>query len=87
MFRQLVTLLGEVIDEWHWRWQFARSRDALRRLADHALAEHEAGLTEPLDLDAAYCEMAADEEHEAEALEWIEAMVGDVADESWYGPS
>jgi len=33
------------------------------------------------DLEAAYREMAADEEREAEALEWIEAVIGDVADE------
>lgn len=29
-------------------------------------------------LDAAYAEMAADEERESEAREWIEALVGDV---------
>ena len=33
------------------------------------------------DLDSAYAEMAADEVREAEALEWSEAMLGDVADE------
>lgn len=33
------------------------------------------------DLEAAYAEMAEDEEREAEALEWAEATVGDVADE------
>ena len=33
------------------------------------------------DLEAAYREMAADEEREAEALEWIEGVIGDVADE------
>ncbi len=33
------------------------------------------------DLDAAYREMAADEDRESEALEWAEAMVSDVADE------
>ncbi len=32
------------------------------------------------DLDAAYAAMAADEEREAEALEWSEAVIGDVAD-------
>jgi len=35
------------------------------------------------DLDAAYREMAADEEREAEAFEWVEGLVGDVADETW----
>jgi predicted CopG family antitoxin len=34
------------------------------------------------DLEAAYQEMAADEAREAEALEWAEATIGDVADES-----
>ena len=30
------------------------------------------------DLEEGYRAMAADEEHEAEALEWIEALIGDV---------
>jgi predicted CopG family antitoxin len=34
------------------------------------------------DLEAAYQQMAEDEEREAEALEWAEAMVGDVSDET-----
>ncbi len=34
------------------------------------------------DLEAAYEEMAQDEVREAEALEWAEATVGDVADEA-----
>jgi hypothetical protein len=33
------------------------------------------------DLEAGYRAMAADEEHEREALEWIEGMVADVANE------
>ncbi len=33
------------------------------------------------DLEAAYREMAADEAREAEAEEWAEALVGDVADD------
>ena len=33
------------------------------------------------DLDAAYKQMAADQERESEALEWSEALIGDVADE------
>jgi hypothetical protein len=33
------------------------------------------------DLDAAYREMASDEEREREALEWAEATITDVADE------
>ncbi len=34
------------------------------------------------DLEMAYREMARDEAREAEALEWSEATVGDVADET-----
>ncbi len=34
------------------------------------------------DLGAAYCQMAQDEEREAEALQWAEATVADVANES-----
>ena len=33
------------------------------------------------ELEAGYQQMAQDEEHEAEALEWAEATVGDVGDE------
>ncbi len=34
------------------------------------------------DLEVAYAEMAQDEEREAEALAWAEAMAGDVSDET-----
>lgn len=34
------------------------------------------------DLEAAYAQMAQDEEREAEALAWAEATVGDVSDEA-----
>ncbi|MBI4536934.1 MAG: addiction module antitoxin [candidate division NC10 bacterium] len=34
------------------------------------------------DLDAAYRQMAADEAQEAEALEWAEGTIGDVAHEA-----
>jgi predicted CopG family antitoxin len=34
------------------------------------------------DLSAAYAHMAADEAREAEALEWADALVPDVADEA-----
>ena len=33
-----------------------------------------------LDLEAAYREMAQDEERESEALDWAEATIGDVSD-------
>jgi hypothetical protein len=35
------------------------------------------------DLEAGYARMAQDEAREAEALEWAEATVGDVADAAW----
>ncbi len=35
------------------------------------------------DLEAAYQQMAKNEEREAAALEWAEATVGDVGDETW----
>ena len=34
------------------------------------------------ELEEAYKEMAQDEEREVEALEWAEAMIGDVSDEA-----
>ncbi len=34
------------------------------------------------DLESGYQAMAHDEEHEAEALEWAEALIGDVANET-----
>ena len=36
----------------------------------------------PKDLELAYQQMAQEEAREAEALEWAEATVGDVADET-----
>ena len=33
-------------------------------------------------LEAAYAEMAKDEEREKEALEWAEGLIGDVSDEA-----
>lgn len=36
----------------------------------------------PQDMEAAYRDMAADEAREAEALEWSEGLIGDVADEA-----
>ena len=34
-----------------------------------------------VDLEEGYRQMAEDQEYEAEALEWIEGVVGDVADD------
>ena len=42
-------LLAELTDEGHWASSFARSQPTLDTLADEALAEHSAGLTESLD--------------------------------------
>lgn len=43
-------LLDE-LDERHWQTRFDETGDALDKLADKAIAEYLAGLTEPLDLD------------------------------------
>lgn len=37
----------------------------------------------PPDLDAAYRQMAQDEDRETAALEWAEAVIGDIGDETW----
>ncbi|MCB0083900.1 MAG: hypothetical protein KDE47_23330 [Caldilineaceae bacterium] len=36
-----------------------------------------------VDLEAAYAQMALDEERESEALEWADALIGDVDDATW----
>jgi predicted CopG family antitoxin len=35
------------------------------------------------DLEDAYKEMAGDEQAESEALEWSEALIGEIGDEPW----
>ena len=35
-----------------------------------------------VDLESAYRQMAEDESHESEALEWAEATIGDIGDEA-----
>ena len=35
------------------------------------------------ELEEGYRQLAADEEAEAEAMEWIEGTIGDVGDEPW----
>ena len=45
-------LLEELDSERHWETLISESRDALGRLADEALAEHERGHTKALDPDA-----------------------------------
>ncbi len=44
-------LLAEIESERRWDELFARPSDILERMADEALREHEAGLTQPLDPD------------------------------------
>lgn len=47
------TILGDLEADERWEAAFARSQDALARLADEALEEHRAGQrTGPLDPDA-----------------------------------
>jgi hypothetical protein len=45
-------ILEELDADERWAASFARSQDALERLADEALEEHRAGRSEPLDPDA-----------------------------------
>jgi hypothetical protein len=45
-------ILEELEADERWEAAFARSQDALERLADEALDEYRAGRTEPLDPDA-----------------------------------
>lgn len=42
-------ILEELEDERKWQKSFAQSSNALAQLAEEALAEHRAGLTQPLD--------------------------------------
>ena len=44
-------ILDEIEAERRWEVSFASSQDALKRLADEALTEHDAGESEPLDPD------------------------------------
>lgn len=44
-------LLAEIESERRWDELFSRPSDVLERMANEALREHEAGLTEPLDPD------------------------------------
>jgi hypothetical protein len=44
-------MLAELNSEERWSELFARSPELLKKLADEAIAEHNAGLTEPLDLE------------------------------------
>ena len=63
-----------------------------RVIGEQAISQFIENLVRPYviesDLESAYRLMADDDEHEAEALEWSEALIGDVltedsADEAW----
>ena len=68
-----ITLDEEVYDGLH----TTIGRRRISRFIESVVRPHVIGLG----LEAGYKEMARDEEHEREALEWIEAVIGDVADE------
>jgi hypothetical protein len=52
------------------------SRSHISQFIESLVRPHVAGV----ELEAAYRQMAQDEAREAEALEWAEATIGDVAD-------
>ncbi|MEL7226772.1 MAG: addiction module antitoxin [Cyanobacteria bacterium J06576_12] len=52
-------------------------KDAISQFIENLVRPH---VTDK-DLEAEYKEMATDQEQEAAALEWSEALIGDVADE------
>lgn len=54
-----------------------------RRKISHFIEELVRPHVSDEDLDAGYAEMARDEAAEAEALEWSEALIGDVGNEPW----
>ena len=55
--------------------------DEIRNIANARTIDWETVTEE--ELEKGYREMAADKEAEAEALEWCEALIGDVGDEDW----
>lgn len=54
-----------------------------RRKISHFIEELVRPHVSDEDLDAGYAEMARDEAAEAEAVEWSEALIGDVGNEPW----
>ena len=67
MTRSWLAELYRIIGRWH-----------ISRLIKSLVRPHVMGN----DLNAAYAQMAQDEDHEAEALEWAEATIGDMAAET-----
>jgi hypothetical protein len=53
-------------------------------IMEHDSAAHESSQAKEADLAEGYRQMAADVEHEMEAEEWAEALIGDVATEEGY---
>ena len=51
VWQQIVTIIQEMEADQRWDELFANSQDALAKLANEALAEHQQGLTEALDPD------------------------------------
>jgi predicted CopG family antitoxin len=75
MPRKLTITLDDAVYEGLHRVVGARK---ISRFIENLVRPH---VTGPGDLDASYAVMAADEESEAEALEWANGLIGDVADE------
>ena len=69
-----ITVSGAVYDGLH----KVIGRRRISRFIETLVRPHVVGT----ELDEAYKQMAADEAREAEAIEWSEGTVGDVADET-----
>ena len=72
--RLTITIDEEIYDRLH----AVAGQRSISRFIEETLRPH---LVEA-DLEAAYKEMAQDEEREKDALEWAEATIGDVANET-----
>jgi predicted CopG family antitoxin len=75
MPRKLTITLDDAVYEGLHRVVGARK---ISRFIENLVRPHVTGAD---DLEASYAAMAADEESEAEALEWANGLIGDVADE------
>lgn len=74
MHRKLTITVDEAVYEGLYRHI---GRRKISQFIEELVKPHVSGQS----LEAAYREMAHDEDAEAEALEWSEALIGDVADE------
>ncbi len=75
MRKKLTITLDEKV---YWGLHEVIGRQRISRFIEDLVRPHVISTS----LDAAYQEMAQDEVREAEALEWAEATIGDVADET-----